>query len=53
MATSAQEYADATLKQGTMVHSDSYNIAPPAGPAGENLAMSSAAMDAAGVVGMW
>ncbi|CEM17308.1 unnamed protein product [Vitrella brassicaformis CCMP3155] len=34
MATSAQAWAD----KGVFEHSDSYNLAPPAGPAGENLA---------------
>merc|ERR1711971_709520 len=36
-----------------MVHSQSYNLSPPAGPAGENLAWSSAGLSAADAVQMW
>merc|ERR1719401_1654494 len=37
----------------TMEHSDSYNIRPPAGPAGENLAWSSGFLAAGSAVTMW
>jgi pathogenesis-related protein 1 len=50
VAASAEQYI---APMTDMVHSQSYNIPPPAGPAGENLAWSSAGLGAADAVAMW
>lgn len=50
MADSASEYIDPLTE---LEHSDSYSIAPPAGPAGENLAMGYAALTPEEAVKMW
>ena len=43
VAASAQEWAD----RGQFGHSSSYRIPPPAGPAGENLAMGQSTLETA------
>lgn len=50
MADSAATYIDPLTE---LEHSDSYSLSPPAGPAGENLAMSSAALTPTEAVKMW
>lgn len=45
MATDAKAYAD--KMGGTMQHSDSYGLAPPLGPSGENLALGHSTVESA------
>jgi len=53
VAEKAQEWATGTLAVEGLVHSNSYNLQPPYGPDGENLAEGSDFLTASEVAALW